>query len=86
MPKKKKKVLRKVKKATKKPAKKKLIGKIDHYFDNIGVAAMTLGGVLEIGDIIQIEGGTLIHEQEIISLQIDHTPVKKSKERRRDWV
>lgn len=71
-------------KAKAKPAKitkvkRKALGKIDHYFDNIKVAAMTLGGVLEIGDVIQIEGGNLVHEQEIVSMQIDHAPVQKAK-------
>lgn len=59
--------------------KRKTLGKIDHYFDNIKVAAMTLEGVLEIGDVIQIEGGNLVHEQEIVSMQIDHAPVQKAK-------
>ncbi len=58
-----------------------LIGKIDHYFDELGVAAMTLENELALGDIVQIEGGLepLAFEQEIISMQIEHEPVQIAK-------
>ncbi len=60
-------------------AKQKLIGKIDHYFDKIKVAAMKLQTPLAVGDIVHIEGGAIAFDQEIASMQIDHKDVKKAK-------
>ena len=63
----------------KKTPKQKLIGKIDHYFDKIKVAAMKTKDALKVGDIVHIEGGTLSFDQKIGSLQIEHKAVKKAK-------
>lgn len=57
----------------------KLIGKVAHYFDNIGVAVIALNAVLKVGDKIRIEGGETNFEQEVASMQIDRQPLDKAK-------
>lgn len=59
--------------------KEKLLGKIDHYFDKIGVAAMKLGDSLKVGDTIRIEGGSVAFTQDIDSMQIEHERVNMAK-------
>ena len=59
---------------------KKLVGKITHYFDKIGVAVIELSAELKEGDKISIEmhdGSSF--EQTVSSMQIDREPVKKAK-------
>ncbi|MBI3559441.1 hypothetical protein HY085_03520 [Candidatus Gottesmanbacteria bacterium] len=51
------------------------IGKVSHYFDKIGVAALTLTGPLALGETVKI--GELT--QVINSMQIDRVPVEKAK-------
>ncbi len=51
------------------------IGKVSHYFDKIGVAALVLTGPLAMGDTVKI--GELT--QVVNSLQIDRVPVEKAK-------
>ncbi len=53
----------------------KVIGKITHYFDKIGVAALTLTDKLVVGDSIKIGDLT----QVISSMQIEHQVVEKAK-------
>src|SRR3989344_5403220 len=64
--------------AAKKP-KEKLIGKVEHYYDKIGVMAMRLKDVLKKGDTIRIEGGDKSFKQKIVSMQIDHEVVTSAK-------
>ena len=70
-----------VKKATPKPkkSKEKLLGKVDHYFDKIGVAAMKLGDSLKVGDTVRIEGGSVAFTQQVASMQIEHEQVNAAK-------
>jgi putative protease len=58
---------------------KKLIGKIAHYFNKIGVAVVDLQGVLSIGDeiIIERKGGEEF-TQKVKSMQIEHEKVEKA--------
>lgn len=63
----------------KKTSKQKLLGKIDHYFDHIKVAAMKLKDSLKVGDIVHIQGGLVDFEQPIASMQIEHEKVQKAK-------
>ncbi|MBI2642502.1 MAG: hypothetical protein HYW97_01530 [Candidatus Wildermuthbacteria bacterium] len=79
-PKAKKKVVAPKKKAVvaKKP-KGKLIGKVEHYYDKIGVMAMRLKDVLKKGDTIRVEGGGKSFKQKIASMQIDHEAVTSAK-------
>ncbi len=58
----------------------KLVGKVTHYFTNIGVAVVEVtNGELKIGDKIHIKGATSDFEQKIESLQIEHENVEKAK-------
>jgi len=58
----------------------KLIGKITHYFSNIGVAVIDLTAPLKEGDTIRVVGGQETDfEQKVSSMQIDHKEVKSAK-------
>jgi putative protease len=58
----------------------KPIGKITHYFSNIGVAVIDLSASLEEGDTIRVTGGQETDfEQKVGSMQIDHKEVKSAK-------
>jgi putative protease len=58
---------------------KKLVGKITHYFTNIGVAVIELEDTLKVGDEISIEGATTNFTQKIESMQIEHNSVEEAK-------
>jgi len=60
-------------------SKDKLLGKVDHYFDKISVAAMKLGDSLKVGDTVRIEGGSVAFSQPIASMQIEHEQVNSAK-------
>ena len=58
----------------------KLVGKVTHYFTNIGVAVVeVVKGELKIGDKIHIKGATSDFEQSIDSMQIEHQDVESAK-------
>ena len=57
----------------------KLIGKVTHYFGNIGVAVMKLKDKLKIGDEIRITGGEIDFTQKVESMEVDHKKVKEAK-------
>lgn len=58
----------------------KLVGKITHYFTNIGVAVVEVAnGSLKVGDKIHIKGATSDFEQTIESMQIEHENVETAK-------
>ncbi len=57
----------------------KLIGKVTHYFNNIGVAVIELSGALKAGETIRIIGGDTDFEQEVDSMEVDHEKVKAAK-------
>ncbi len=58
----------------------KLVGKITHYFTNIGVAVVEItDSGLNVGDKIHIKGATSDFEQAIDSMQVEHENVKKAK-------
>ena len=57
----------------------KKVGKVTHYFDNLGVAVLKLDGTIAVGDRIEFRRGEdKLFEQEVSSLQIDHESVKKA--------
>jgi len=58
---------------------KKLVGKVAHYFTNIGVAVIDLEAPLSVGDKISIEGATTNFSQAVDSMQIEHKNVEKAK-------
>ena len=62
-----------------KKLKEKLLGKVDHYFDKISVAAMKLGDSLKVGDTVRIEGGSVAFTQQVASMQIEHEQVNTAK-------
>ncbi len=84
-----------VKKAAKKPAKKtakrkaavkkapvikeKKLGKVDHFFGHISVAAIKLTSPIKVGDNIHILGHTTNFTQIISSMQIEHLSVPSAK-------
>lgn len=57
----------------------KLIGKITHYFGNIGVAVIKLDNSLSVGDTIRVVGGETDFNQIIDSMQIEHEKIDKAK-------
>ena len=58
----------------------KLIGKVTHYFSNIGVAVLDLSAPLKGGDTIRIVGGeNTDFTQTVDSMQIEHEKVKTAK-------
>jgi len=58
---------------------KKLVGKITHFFDKIGVAVVKAEGSIKVGDKVLIEGSGNSFEQEISSMQIDKEEIKEAK-------
>jgi translation initiation factor IF-2 len=53
------------------------IGKVTHYFGNIGVAAIEItAGTLRVGDTIRIKGHTSDFSQTVDSMQIDKESVQ----------
>lgn len=67
----------KEKKEEKAPGKE--IGKIVHYYTNLGVGIIELKGTLKVGDKIKIKGATTDFEQKIASMQIEHEKVEEAK-------
>ncbi|MDI6731996.1 MAG: hypothetical protein QME05_05430 [Candidatus Margulisbacteria bacterium] len=73
----------KVKKTTKtikvvKGPKEKVLGKIDHYFDKISVAALKVTAPIKVGAVIHVKGHTTDFVQKIDSMQIEHASVIKA--------
>jgi translation elongation factor EF-1alpha len=54
------------------------IGKITHYFPQIGVAAATLSGALKVGDRVRVKGHTTDFTETIDSLEIEHQKVEQA--------
>ncbi len=58
----------------------KKIGVVEHYFTNVGVAAIKIiNGELKIGDTIHIVGATTDIKQKIDSMQINRVSVETVK-------
>ncbi len=57
----------------------KPIGRITHYYDNIGVGVIKLTGSLAVGDTIVIARGDTECIQTVDSMQVDHEQVTKAK-------
>lgn len=57
----------------------RLIGKVVHYYDRIGVAIVDLKEPLKVGDMIMLKKGGTIVPQRVDSIQIEHTPVAIAK-------
>ncbi|OPL12004.1 MAG: hypothetical protein AVO34_01965 [Firmicutes bacterium ML8_F2] len=58
-------------------AEEKLVGKITHYFTNIGVGVIEItDNELKVGDKIHVKGATSDFEQAVDSMQIEHENVE----------
>lgn len=57
----------------------KLIGKVTHYFDRVGVAIIDLLEPLNVGDTIRIVGGEVDFTQEVESMEVEHEKIKSAK-------
>lgn len=55
------------------------VGKVTHYYTNIGVAIVEVSGTTKVGDRIRIHGATSEFEQEAASMQVEHEPVQEAK-------
>jgi len=55
------------------------VGKITHYYDQIGVAVIEVLAPIKVGDRIKIAGHEREFEQEVASMQIEHENVEKAK-------
>lgn len=56
------------------------IGKVTHFYDKIGVAVLSLDSDLGVGDRIKfVRGGEDLFEQDVTSLQVEHTKIDKGK-------
>lgn len=53
----------------------KLVGKITHYYNGIGVGIVELSDKLKKGDAIHIKGKSTDFEQTIDSMQIEHDQI-----------
>jgi len=57
----------------------KLIGKVTHYFGQIGVAVIDLSDKLKVGETIRIVGGETDFTQQVESMEAEHQKVKEAK-------
>ena len=59
--------------------KEKLVGKVTHYYDKLGVAIVELTGGISVGDVLHYKGATTDFEDEVASIQVEHEAVKTAK-------
>ncbi|MDP2967490.1 MAG: hypothetical protein Q8N87_03735 [bacterium] len=57
----------------------KLIGKVTHYFSQIGVAVIDFSDKLKVGETIRIIGGETDFTQQVESMEAEHQKVKEAK-------
>ncbi|MDO8443421.1 MAG: hypothetical protein Q7S78_00240 [Candidatus Azambacteria bacterium] len=57
----------------------KKIGKVTHYYGNIGVAIIELSAKLSAGDKVKFSDGKSEFEQTIESMQIEHKDIPSAK-------
>ena len=58
---------------------KKIVGKISHYFDKIGVAVIEVENTIKKGDKLVFEGAGGEFKQEADSMQIDRKEIEVAK-------
>ena len=56
----------------------KLIGKVTHYYDKVGVAIVKLSAPVAVGDEIHIYGNKTDLEQTVGSMQVEHEDIQKA--------
>jgi len=54
----------------------KLVGRVSHYYNRIGVAVVEVTDTVKVGDTIRITGGIRDFEQTIDSMEIEHQKVE----------
>jgi len=59
-------------------ADEKLVGKITHYYNGIGVGIVELSGRLKVGDMVHIKGKSADFEQPVDSMQIEHDKIDEA--------
>lgn len=57
----------------------KEVGKVDHYYTNIGVGVVRLSSTLKAGDKIRIKGATTDFKQNVESMQIEKDKIEEGK-------
>lgn len=55
-----------------------LVGKVSHYYSQIGVGIVKMEGTLKVGDQIKVKGYSTEFDQTIDSIQIDHKEVESA--------
>lgn len=60
-------------------AEEKLIGKITHYFNGIGVGIIELTDAFRVGEKIHIKGSVTDFEQVVNSMQVEHKDISEAK-------
>ena len=58
---------------------KKAIGKVTHYFGNVGVAVLNLTSPLKVGAEIHLLGHGADFTQSVDSMQVDHQAIQAAK-------
>lgn len=53
------------------------VGRVTHYYTNIGVAIVEVSDTIKVGDRIHFQGATSDFEQDAASMQIEHEPVQE---------
>ncbi len=56
----------------------KLVGKVTHFYDRIGVAVIDLKDTLQVGDQVHFFGRSTDFRQEIASMQVEHEPISEA--------
>lgn len=56
------------------------VGKITHYYSNIGVAIVDVSSAISVGDKIHVQGATSDFEQVVGSLQVEHESVETAEQ------
>jgi len=81
-------VVKKAKKGSRRPAKKKAaalkalgkqVGIVTHYFPHVMAAVVKVTAPISTGDTLRIKGHTSDFTQTIKSMQVDHVPVEQAK-------
>lgn len=57
-------------------AAEKVLGKVIHYYNHIGVAVVALKDTLHQGDVIRLKHGNQEFTQTASSMQVNHTPIR----------
>lgn len=63
----------------KKTKGEKILGKVEHFFGHISVAAIKVKAPIKVGDLLHFKGHTTDFIQKVESLQINHQNITKAK-------